>query len=847
MKRVILSAAALALILAILQPSAVCEDPVRPASTLSFGDVVLEFPCPAEVEEPEGLAFGQGYLWLASQTQGIYQLDPSNGTQVSWIPMPSQFIEIHGLAHDGNALWAAAYDNNLYQIDPSDGSVLRSIPAPGSGHIEGLAWGGNYLWLSRDDRRVYRIFPSSGVDLSSYLTGSLDPEGVAYADGYIWEGGFDNTIYMIDPESCLIIDSLKGPGYDVCGLTWDGAYLWADSQIDKKIYKIEILQPAQEVWVDDDYCAGCPNAGHTWGYDAFDRIQDGIDALESAGTVNVAEGIYYENVDFKGKPIALMSESRPNKTVIDGMGFGDVVVGATGATIEGFTITGSGTSWYDCGIWAYLASMTIKGNIVMGNWLGIGTSNYMTPLIVNNLIYDNSHFGISASFYSAPVIVNNTIAFNGKYGINSGTGSGLVANNIIVGNGEFGIYCALLAHSPYIIYNNVHGNAWANYINCIPSEGNISADPRFQDSDNDDFHLGDYSPCIGAGIRMADMPDRDFEGNKRPSPADSYPDMGALEHQGIHYLVVTMTGGGTTDPFPGTFAYIPGEEVTLKAKPHKGFGFSHWSGDVESIQKGDNPLTVVMDSDKRIRAHFVGQFKLRVTAGKGGTTDPAPGRHLYSSGSKAIVSALPEKGYRFSNWTGDVSRRQNPLNLRMNSDLKVRARFIKQCMLTLGCMEGGTIKPGPGIYTYDRGTKVSLAALPDTHFVFAGWSGAVSHVLSPCELILWDDTSVTARFMRKIYAPIQCGGQRVANRSLSYTEYLDVLRWQAPPENVDIMKYRVYYFSASGLVLLAELDASSFRYQNRAIFRNARNTYVIAAVNAENREGEWAYITVHGI
>jgi len=37
---VILSVAALALILAISQPSAVCEYPVRPASTLGFGDVV---------------------------------------------------------------------------------------------------------------------------------------------------------------------------------------------------------------------------------------------------------------------------------------------------------------------------------------------------------------------------------------------------------------------------------------------------------------------------------------------------------------------------------------------------------------------------------------------------------------------------------------------------------------------------------------------------------------------------------------------------------------------------------------------------------------------------------------
>ena len=54
-------------------------------------------------------------------------------------------------------------------------------------------------------------------------------------------------------------------------------------------------QPA-EVWVDDDYCDGCPNDGHTWGYDAFATIQDGIDAVTAPGTVHVAAGTYDESI-----------------------------------------------------------------------------------------------------------------------------------------------------------------------------------------------------------------------------------------------------------------------------------------------------------------------------------------------------------------------------------------------------------------------------------------------------------------------------------------------------------------------------------------------------------------------
>ena len=33
----------------------------------SEGEVMLEFPYPSEVWEPEGLAFSEGYLWFASQ------------------------------------------------------------------------------------------------------------------------------------------------------------------------------------------------------------------------------------------------------------------------------------------------------------------------------------------------------------------------------------------------------------------------------------------------------------------------------------------------------------------------------------------------------------------------------------------------------------------------------------------------------------------------------------------------------------------------------------------------------------------------------------------------------------
>jgi hypothetical protein len=59
----------------------------------------------------------------------------------------------------------------------------------------------------------------------------------------------------------------------------------------------------------------------------------------------------------------------------------------------------------------------------------------------------------------------------------------------------------------------------------------------FVNPDDGDFHLQDTSPCIGAGIDEIEIngiwyyaPLFDIEGNPRPNPAGSMPDMGAFEN-----------------------------------------------------------------------------------------------------------------------------------------------------------------------------------------------------------------------------------------------------------------------------------------------------------------------------
>ena len=76
------------------------------------------------------------------------------------------------------------------------------------------------------------------------------------------------------------------------------------------------------IYVDDNYCSGCWNDGYTWGVDAFDEIQDGIDAVSTTGTVHVAAGTYIENITMK------------SGVKILGAGKGDSFIEGTGNDIE---------------------------------------------------------------------------------------------------------------------------------------------------------------------------------------------------------------------------------------------------------------------------------------------------------------------------------------------------------------------------------------------------------------------------------------------------------------------------------------------------------------------------------
>jgi hypothetical protein len=109
------------------------------------------------------------------------------------------------------------------------------------------------------------------------------------------------------------------------------------------------------------------------------------------------------------------------------------------------------------------------------------------------------------------------------------------------------------------------------------------------------------------------------------------------------------------------------------------------------------------------------------------------------------------------------------------------------------------------------------------------------------------DKAAVANFAVNIFAPLKFAGVKKTNRSLLLYQYVNILSWQANPDNVDVVKYRLYLASGAVLNLLAELSAGTFEYWHKNVPRDQVCRYAVCAVNSQGQEGELAYVEVRQI
>ncbi|MBA4365764.1 MAG: hypothetical protein C0398_07210 [Coprothermobacter sp.] len=100
----------------------------------------------------------------------------------------------------------------------------------------------------------------------------------------------------------------------------------------------------------------------------------------------------------------------------------------------------------------------------------------------------------------------------------------------------------------------------------------------------------------------------------------------------------------------------------------------------------------------------------------GGTIGRSPDAPSYASGTAVTLTATPAAGYRFVNWSGDLTGSTNPTTATMNANSTVTATFaVHTDTLTPSAGTGGTITPD-ALQTVPEGGSKTFTIAPDAGY-----------------------------------------------------------------------------------------------------------------------------------
>jgi hypothetical protein len=237
----------------------------------------------------------------------------------------------------------------------------------------------------------------------------------------------------------------------------------------------------------------------------------------------------------------------------------------------------------------------------------------------------------------------------------------------------------------------------------------------------------------------------------------------------------TLPGAGTIDSSPAglscgtvcTAQFDPGTVVRLSAAQASGYFHTAWYGGGCS-DRGD--CVVVLNSDTAVVAGFVRQVAVSADiVGSGSVVASAPDAPfgvcagtgcLVNPGDDVTLTASPDSGYMFDQWSGDCSGTDPVFTFTAiaSPDKDCQASFapLPNVVLTVnfpGTGLGSVTSSPAGINcaancsaSIQQGTMVTLTAFPADGSIFGGWFGPCSGQ-SPCTFTLNAPTTVNADFV----------------------------------------------------------------------------------------------------
>ena len=203
-------------------------------------------------------------------------------------------------------------------------------------------------------------------------------------------------------------------------------------------------------------------------------------------------------------------------------------------------------------------SIDMENVWVAHNWSTMGGAGiqlyHSEGTIKNALIADNTggDKGGGIQFDGcSPVLSNVTVVGNWTAGQGGGLNVSFMSyptleNSIVWGNAPQQIYFDpdWPGEAITIEYSNIQGGLAGVVTNNLGpvnwGDGNLDLPPRFVNASLSNYHLAADSPCVNAGTPLS-APLTDLDGNPRPNPLGTHPDLGAYESPFGLFLYLPIT------------------------------------------------------------------------------------------------------------------------------------------------------------------------------------------------------------------------------------------------------------------------------------------------------------------
>ncbi|MCK9640657.1 MAG: ice-binding family protein [Prolixibacteraceae bacterium] len=210
-----------------------------------------------------------------------------------------------------------------------------------------------------------------------------------------------------------------------------------------------------------------------------------------------------------------------------------------------------------------------------------------------------------------------------------------------------------------------------------------------------------------------------------------------------------LLGGITT----GAGVFAQGSNVTAVATANTGFNFINWTDGAIVVSTAAS-YQFAMAGNKTLVANFIPKYLVTTVSNPllGGTTS---GGGTFNSGLSVTVTAVPNTGFTFTNWTEGTTVASTSANylFTIAGNRTLTANFTAVGFtLNVTAINGSVVK-NPNLTTYASGATVQLTATPNSGYTFTSWSVDATGSTNPLTVTMNANKNITANFTAGIIPP----------------------------------------------------------------------------------------------